>query len=308
MGRHIVLYRWGGLGDVCMALAAAKALVWAGHEVSLVTAPEYHNLARACPHLSGVYSQWPGSSEDKIDLGGCRFGTSHLHQVDAYLEACGVSEARRGVKTLDLYIQDQVSAAVEQAFPGDGWVVLHPSVGDPNRTWPATHWAALARRLQEDGHRVLAIGSVPGEDGKGAVSIAGVQCAFGMTPLETVALLHRSKMLVSCDSGPIQLAGATQCSVVGLYSVVSPAVRLPFRGTWLGDVAVPCYCPHSPCYRKILDPSVWGEVGAPQGMAGIPLGRIFAHWCLLGDNSEPFACMKGLAVQTVHAAINGVLA
>ena len=313
MKPQTIIERWGGLGDVCMALAAAKALSWAGQRVGMVTAPEYQELVKACPHVSWVSSTWPenlGQADRCFDLGNCKFGLSKMHQVDAYLEETGLHDPRPGVKTIDLFIEEDMDSRIGEVFPGDGWVALHPSVGDPNRTWAADRWATLARRLQEDGFNVLTIGSASGPDGKGALQIPGVRCAFGLTPLETVALLHRCRALVSCDSGPIQLAGATRCSVVGIYSVVEPECRMPFRfpGTGIRDVAVPCYCPHAPCYQGILDPAVWNEIGAPQRAAGVHLGKIFADWCLLGENTEPFACMKGLAVQTVHAAIKGVLA
>lgn len=305
---HIVLGRWGGLGDVCMALAAAKALVWAGNDVSIVTAPEFHELVKACPHISDVYSSWPDGADQSIDLGDCAYGLAEVHQVDAYLEAAGFHDDRSGVKTLDLSIPVEITQRVAEAYPGT-WIAIHPSVGDPNRTWPAEHWSALAYRLQGEGFPVLSIGSEPGPDGKGAVHIPGVRSAFGLSPLETVALLHRCKILISCDSGPIQLAGATLCHVVGIYSVVAPERRLPFRlYSRVRDMAVPCYCPHSPCYRGIKDANTWNQHGRPQREAGVHLGQIFANWCLLGDNIPAFACMHGLSVQTVHAAIKGVLA
>jgi ADP-heptose:LPS heptosyltransferase len=290
----IRINRQGGLGDVVMALCAAHAIHFSGHEIILATDPKYHELAHACPSVREVVI---GGG---IDLNPAKYGLSVLHQVDAYLADLGFIEPDSANKFL------QLDRNISSQVPNK--IALHPGIGDVNRTWPTENWLELANRLKANGNHVVIIGSKVGSDGRGAINLLGFDSAWGVSHLELVELLDTCKVLVSTDSGPIQLAGATDCSVVGIYSVVKGRNRLPYRSTSNKgkNLEVPCKCPHHPCYQKIQYGASWAAYGEPLLAIGMPLGEVFGRWCV--NCEQPYRCMEDLTVEEVHAKINEALA
>jgi heptosyltransferase II len=102
------------------------------------------------------------------------------------------------------------------------WIVLNPSASDVTKMWPAERLAELVTRIQKDHPSVfLAIGtakdrpiiqklikhtSVPIFDLSGKLSLGHLG-----------ALLKRSTLLVSNDSGPVHIATAVGTPVVSIF-------------------------------------------------------------------------------------------
>jgi len=305
MCKKIILSRFGGLGDVCMAMCAAQAIAGVRWEVHLQTAPEYFALAHACPAIKSVFTDIPLELKDAllVNLGAAIHGLRGEHEVDSFLEEIPGEVPSHCAKKLLIDIEGDLTY---RPTPFD--VILHASVGDPNRTWHPKKWQELGDRLQEDGLTVACTGKDPDKTGKGAYRLDKMPCYFDLSHLETISLLRQCRAFVSCDSGPIQLAGATDCAIVGIYSAVAAKNRMPFRHYPARNIAVPCYCPHAPCYEKACVDEVWKEHAAPKLQAGQHLGKALADWCLAGEYEETFGCMSSLSVQTVHAAIVAALA
>ncbi|MBK8741330.1 MAG: hypothetical protein IPM02_18235 [Betaproteobacteria bacterium] len=115
---------------------------------------------------------------------------------------------------------------------GRARVLLHPGGGDPNRTWPQKRWVELAQVLIAEGDQVVRIGAGSPGDGRWVLDLPVpdiLDAAQRLSLLATVALMRQADLLVSTDSGPVQLAAASDFSIVGLYSVVPGRNRLPFR-------------------------------------------------------------------------------
>jgi len=108
-------------------------------------------------------------------------------------------------------------------IPGDlPWIVLNPSASDGTKMWPSERFAELVTRLQKDRPSVfLTIGtlkdrpiaqrliqntSVPVFDLSGKLSLG-----------QLGALLKRSALLVSNDSGPVHIATAVGTPVVSIF-------------------------------------------------------------------------------------------
>jgi hypothetical protein len=103
--------------------------------------------------------------------------------------------------------------------------------------------------------------------------------------------MRRSDVLVSADSGPVQLAGATDIGIVGLYSVVAGSCRLPFRhgtASWQAEAVKPS-CAFHPCYQLMNDPKVIAPFMQKLQEKSLTVQRLFSHWC---PDGESFACMK----------------
>ena len=114
--------------------------------------------------------------------------------------------------------------------------------------------------------------------------------------LGTVALMRQSDLLVSADSGPIQLAGASDIRIVGFYSVVRGKQRFPYRHGELGwrcrEVSAPC--PMKGCYKFTGEPTVGIKHLRELETAGFKhFGQVLGHWCPAHSLNDPhrFHCM-----------------
>ena len=318
----ICLERRGGLGDVLMALGAAKALKQlSGRPVCIVTAPRFHDLVRSCPHVDRVETSRESIASAyavvrHVNLNPIGFSISRKHQADAYLDAFGIT-ADAGLKHIDLNPDPAAEAEVDAlvaswpAVPaGRSRILLHAAQGDPNRTWPLPQWDALATILLQDGHQVIAIGSTA-DSAKAALGITAegtLNAVDALSMKATIALMRRSDLFVSTDSGPVQLAAATDIGIVGLYSSVHGPWRLPFRhetAAWRA-VAVGPSCRFQPCYQQMYDDSIMAPHLARVHSGETNINEVFANWCPDGGS---FACMKQqITVPMVLDAIRPLLA
>jgi hypothetical protein len=278
------------------------------------------SLAETCPVLDGVFTD-PNEAAaldeqykeqggvHRTDLSPALFGLSRLHQVDAFLEHFG-QMAPASAKEIVLRdpneaVHARFAESLPPPAPGRKRVLVHAATGDVNRTWPAAKWRELCERLSSDGHQAVLIGASTLQDHRGIHKIEGnnvIDATERINLLETLALMHRSDVLVSTDSGPVQLAGATDIHIVSIYSVSSGRQRLPFRHgsfEWRTTALAPS-CPFTPCYNYIHDMDYVRKAGP------ISLLRMYADWCLA---PEKYRCMTDeMTVDIVHAAVRDAIA
>jgi hypothetical protein len=315
----ICIERHSGLGDVLMALGAAKALkAVLGRSIIMITAPLFHNLVKSCPHIDHVADDMPSvvhryGDVKHVILNGIAYGVSKLHQIDAYLEALGIATGAE-LKSIDLTLDRATEDEVERILaswpsrpPDRARILIHPGQTDPNRTWPVELWTELASKLIALGHQVIVIGNTLISEARGVQSFAVdglLSTVNALRFLGTVALMRRSDVLISADSGPIQLAGATDIGIVGLYSVVAGSCRLPFRhgaASWQAEAVKPS-CVFHPCYPLMMDATscdplvrdpelraLYNEKIGKVRKGLLDTSRLFSHWC---PDRESFACMK----------------
>lgn len=316
----ILLERRGGLGDVLMALGAAHALkAMTGKPIHLLTSPALRELAASCPHLDSVVADDAGVAAlheryrqsggmHHADLGAARFGIGGRHQVDAYLDYFGLTAAPALKEIVLQPAPDAAFCAALADLPpvaaGRKRILVHAAEGDPNRTWPAGNWSALCERLAGAGHQVILVGDTGSIPGRGVHAIAppGVHTLVDRLSLfQTLDLMRAADILVTTDSGPVQLAAATSIHIVGLYSVVAPRNRLPFRrgaAAWNSTGVTPA-CADSPCYRLL---------SSDEGLRRANIldrSQLFSHWCVREDK---FACMRHeIGVDTVLRALDAAI-
>ena len=322
----LVVKRLGGMGDVLMAMSAISAVRKAVNiPVYLETSREFADLASACPAIERVFTdaeamvkffKTSGMKEVKyIDWSPGQYGLARLHEVDAFLMSLGVTLADPH-KGVDLEIsrgpaKSQVGRHLAARPDGRKTIVLHPGVTDPNRTWPLPFWRDIADDMIEAGHAVVVIGSTRGRHGRSVVSLdhPRVLDLTDRLSLEaSLQLLRQCDVLISGDSGPIQLAGASDIAVVGLYSVVAGANRLPFRAGSSSHkaVAVAPGCPFHPCYPRMNDGEVMAQFCAEEGIAPSDTPAIFSRWCV---NPDRYACVRDPGTRgAVTTAVASLLA
>jgi lipopolysaccharide heptosyltransferase II len=123
----------------------------------------------------------------------------------------------------DLYIRSFESLRAFHKIPCDQpWIVLNPAASDVTKMWPAERFAELVTRIQKDrSNTFIAIGTaqdrsliaklikntpVPIFDLSGRLSLGHLG-----------ALLKRSALLISNDSGPVHIATAVGTPVVSIF-------------------------------------------------------------------------------------------
>jgi ADP-heptose:LPS heptosyltransferase len=288
----IYLTRYGGIGDLCLLLSACKVIADTGMRVTINTDAKYHDLVRACPNVNDVVFR-PGIG---VNLNGAMFGVCGVHQTDAYLNYLYNNkfiEKPISIPELQLnYTRDEQNWCELDAE----YIVLHPVKGDPNRTMDQDTWQAIANDFLNAGFSVVTIG-------RNRYELKNCKNITTVSLFDAIDVIANAKVLVSSDTGPIQLAGATETPIIGIYSVVKPEHRLPYRHDEMGwnCVGVTPSCRYYPCYSQIADEKYW-ECIVDKSASNV--NKIFQEWCL---NPNQYGCMKKINPQLITAAFSRLM-
>lgn len=248
---------------------------------------------------SGVIA-WLSRAPRRIGLGGSREGASWFYTDVVPVETAQMSAVTRYWRVAQalgcegdppaaqLGITSEHRAWVESVLGGlpRPWLVVHSGAAWETKRWPPEHFAAVARRAQEEmGVSIVLVGG-PGE-GPLAERVAAGLLARGVvnlaerTPLlRLAAVCQQADAFLSGDTGPMHLAAAVGTPVVGVFTCTSPRRAGPY-GPQHRVVAtrVDCAasylkkCPAMICMGELLPERVWPSVrealaGAAQARAG----------------------------------------
>lgn len=111
-------------------------------------------------------------------------------------------------------------------------VAFNPAASLPRKLWPAQRFAEVADRLAETHRAVPLVIWGPGEESLVERMKAAARCEVLMAPPTTLKelayLLSRCTLYVGNDSGPMHLAAAMGCAVVGLFGPTDPRRVAPW--------------------------------------------------------------------------------
>ena len=274
--------RLGGFGDVVMALGAINAIRKArrGAEVHFLTETRYAPLARLCPHVHVVHSDAKDfmiAMQDRTTSGWkvviCEWqyafsGINKDHQIDAFLKGAGfyaASKDKEAILHFEPKAEEALAQKVRKLLPSRGGrrILLHPSRGDANRTWPRESWDRLIELITQHGHIPILVGDNSSIPFKGVLRPSPrpeiVDLTNKLSFLELMTLCREADVFVSPDSGPVQVAGTTDIGLVALYTTVPARCRLPFRNgyhMWKAIGLEPT-CPHKGCYQILTKSGPW---------------------------------------------------
>ncbi|GAB3549015.1 hypothetical protein GCM10027343_30220 [Noviherbaspirillum agri] len=191
------------------------------------------------------------------------------HEVQRQLDLVASVGARTGDERLSFRIQPDDDASVlrmlreQDIDPGQPWIVLHPGATAASRRYPPQHFseaaAALAQRLRCP---LVFTGSADEaplvdhiRDGiPGTRSLAG-RLSLG----QLAALIARTPLLISNNTGPAHIAAAVGTPVVDLYALTNPQHtpwQVPSRVLFHDVPCRHCYksvCPqgHHACLAEV---------------------------------------------------------
>lgn len=253
-----------GLGDFLTAVPAYRALraAFPRHETVLAAPAALAPLAALTGAIDRVLPAgelapvgWAGPPPDvAVDLHG-NGPASHrvvesLNARQAMLYASpqapdvrgpwwdpGEHEVVRWCRLLEWYGVPADAGDLWLASPGSspyaGAVVLHPGAAFTGRRWPAERFAAVARALTGEGHRVVVTGTTAERSlGLRIAAAAGLSPAAVLDTglLDLAALVASAQAVISNDTGTSHLATAYGTPSVTLFGPVSPALWGPPSG------------------------------------------------------------------------------
>jgi heptosyltransferase I len=183
--------------------------------------------------------------------------TLDVHAVDRYLNVGPILGLDDGAADFSFPIPAAASARIEQLLRGHGIADTQLLVLAPGTVWETKHWgsgkfAEVARHFMQKGFAATLIGSrreraVCAEVAQlapGAVNFAGETSLS-----ELAALIRRSTICVTNDSGPMHLAVALGRPVASVFG--------PTDAIWIGpyrrkNAVLQANLPCSPCYLRQL--------------------------------------------------------
>jgi len=324
--------RLGGFGDVIMALGAMNALRKARPNalIHFLTEDRFAPLARLCPFLDKVYTdakdfmlavQEFSNNRGKVilcDWTYALFGINREHQIDAFLKSSGFY-APSADKEAILRFEPEAATALRSKVatllgnaPGRK-ILLHPSRGDSNRTWPLEHWNRLIDLILGHGDTPVLVGDNSSIPFKGVLKPSPRPGLLDLTNrlsfLELIALCWQADVFVSPDSGPVQVAGTTEIALVALYTTVPARCRLPFRSgyhMWKA-IGLEPDCPHKGCYQVLIPKGPWRDklqeafrrdFVRPGSQA---TNKFMGEFCVLEEGSK-FSCLANITPERVWGA------
>lgn len=212
-----------------------------------------------------------------------RVDTGDAATIDAYLKVaytagCGIEAPQLELATTS---EDEVAAdAVWSSLdlPSTNRVVVMNSGGafGAAKHWPAEHFAAVARRLAHEENLHVLVNCGPAErdiaraiveraDDRRVVSLADFDVPLGLTK----AVIRRSRLLLTTDSGPRFFGIAFGKPVVSIFGPTSPEhTQTHYEHETSLSLSLdcqPCFkrtCPlgHHACMRDLSVEQVYGEV------------------------------------------------
>ena len=124
---------------------------------------------------------------------------------------------------------DALAFAAEHLPAGDRWLGVNLCASHARRNWPPERQAALIRHaIEAHGLRVVLLGGRSETERQFADSIGALvphpllDLVGKDTLKQLMALLGRLTVLLSPDSGPMHIASAVGCPVIGLHAASNP--------------------------------------------------------------------------------------
>ncbi|MDD2365374.1 MAG: glycosyltransferase family 9 protein [Desulfuromonadaceae bacterium] len=221
----------------------------------------------------------------------CRFLVYHktrsrqIHAVQDHLKTLAPLGVEEPGDYLDLYLAEEQRYFAAELFKSHGLderpvIALNPGASHPVNRWSTANFAVLADRLTNELQAtVIVIGGsadTPLADEIASQSTAQPLILTGKTSmLQLGAVLEKSAVLISGDTGPMHMATAVGTAVIALFGAA--------------------------------DPDRTGPVGSGHRVImadGLPCVPCRSRKC---DNSVYMECMKLIAVDTVFEAVKEVL-
>ena len=109
--------------------------------------------------------------------------------------------------------------------PATPVAVIHAMASQPEKTWPAEHFLAVAAHLRDAGMTPVFIGAASDD----LSPFAGYRTVQGAPLSDIKTLLAGASLFVGNDSGPAHMAAAFGLPTIAIFSTSDPAIWGPWR-------------------------------------------------------------------------------
>jgi len=217
--------------------APSKLWAFANAEAGHLDGPQWIlpvRVAQTTPHPG-----WVGPNVAPATPDGKPLSTGEEHEVDRWcrlLRYYGVEADR-----------DELGLATPRIEVPRRLTIIHPGAKSGTRRWPPERFAAVARALRADGHKIVVTAS--GDERALGVRVAeaaglGADAVPTTTIDELAALVAHARLVISGDTGISHLATAYGTPSVTLFGPMSPRrwgppVRPYHRTLWKGTRSEP---------------------------------------------------------------------
>ena len=184
----------------------------------------------------------------------------HLHEVDYCLQLARTAGATTHANDRfpRLYVDPQARQEVEAlllkegAQPGKTLIACHVSSNNgQSKRWPIPYWAMLIDRLIKEADATVVLTGAPNdlpliEQITRRLHTSPLNLAGKTSLTQLAALLQRSDLLITGDSGPMHIAGAVGTPLIAIHGPTDPALSGPVS-THATVLRSDIWC--SPCYK-----------------------------------------------------------
>lgn len=228
-------------------------------------AQRWEGLSRKLPDEARKHA-WQGARE------GSWLAYSHLiplpslevHAVDRYLNVGPMLGLDDGAADFSFPIPREATDRIDALLhyydiAGAKIVALAPGTIWETKQWQREDFAAVARHFLQKGFAVTLIGA-PREralcEAVAALAPGAINLAGETTLPELAALIRRSAISVTNNSGPMHLAVALGSPVVSVFGPTNPVWAGPYhRADAVLQASIPC----APCYLRQLSRCTYGH-------------------------------------------------
>jgi heptosyltransferase I len=213
--------------------------------------------------------------------------TLDLHAVDRYLSVgrmLGLDEERADFFfPIPRAASDRMERLLERHGVGANLLTIAPGTIWETKHWRTDGFAEVARHFIRRGHSVALFGSSRERaacEAVAALAPGAVNLAGETTLSEMAALIRRSTICLTNDSGPMHMAVALDRPVVSIFG--------PTDELWIGpygrpDAVLRANLPCAPCYLRVLSRCAYGHACMQQVSAAAVIERIegtLAAWAI----------------------------
>jgi ADP-heptose:LPS heptosyltransferase len=153
-----------------------------------------------------------------------------------------------GAPFLALPVSASVKAAgLLEPLDGKPFVVVFPGASIPERRWGAERFSSVARRLVENSYRIVVVGGYEDRaEGEIIARAGGLNLSDLTTLAETAAVISRSRLVISGDSGVLHMAVGLDVPTVSLFG---PGIAAKWAPRGEKHIVINKSLPCSPCTK-----------------------------------------------------------
>lgn len=233
--------------------------------------PRYHILTAFTKY--GVYHSFSHTIGQSWPIPGRHHSDEYVRMISDHLPKEEITAPYHMDVEKDPAIDDILSGKkrIITLTPGGAKNIL---ADDFCRRWPIENYVKLAKLLITEGMTVVISGAPSDQwivsyfDGLPVINLVGKTSLDGL-----LYLFSKSDVVVTHDSGPMHLAGMTDCRIIALFGPTNPDEKIPrregVRYIWEKDrySCCPCYdgknyapCKDNVCLKNISSERVFRKI------------------------------------------------